>query len=145
MLWKTRLFLVLVIVSQPLGNLFLTIGMKHRVLGSPWDYLAAIFSPNVALGIMLLIVWLLSRMALLSWADLSYVLPLTAIGYIITAVIGSVVLKEQISLARWSGTVLIVAGTALVGLTEPRTALDEVAEPESAEAASSIRSSRNKP
>jgi drug/metabolite transporter (DMT)-like permease len=119
--WKTRVFLALVIVSQPLGNLFLTLGMKHRVLGSPWDYLAAIFSPHVALGIVLLIVWLLSRMALLSWADLSYVLPLTAIGYIITAIIGNVVLKEQISMSRWSGTLLIVAGTALVGLTKPST------------------------
>jgi uncharacterized membrane protein len=119
--WKTRIFLALVIVSQPLGNLFLTLGMKHRVLGSPWDYILAIFSPRVALGIVLLIVWLLSRMALLSWADLSYILPLTAVGYIITAVIGSVVLKEQISMARWSGTLLIVAGTALVGLTESRT------------------------
>jgi drug/metabolite transporter (DMT)-like permease len=127
LLWKTRLFLALVIVSQPLGNLFLTLGMKHRILGSPWDYLAAIFTPNVALGIVLLIIWLLSRMALLSWADLSYVLPLTAIGYIITAIIGRVVLNEQISLARWSGTLLIVAGTALVGLTESRTSPEELA------------------
>jgi drug/metabolite transporter (DMT)-like permease len=124
LLWKTRLFLALVIVSQPLGNLFLTLGMKHRVLGSPRDYLTAIFTPYVGLGIVLLIVWLLSRMALLSWADLSYVLPLTAIGYIITAIIGSVVLKERISLARWSGTLLIVAGTALVGLTESRTSTE---------------------
>src|SRR5580692_12789269 len=121
--WKTRLFLTLVIISQPLGNLSLTVGMKHRVLQSPWDYLSAMFSPYVAVGIALLIVWLLSRMALLSWADLSYVLPLTAIGYIITAVIGSVVLKEQISMSRWSGTLLIVAGTALVGMTESRTSL----------------------
>jgi drug/metabolite transporter (DMT)-like permease len=119
--WKTRFFLALVIVSQPLGNLFLTLGMKHRELGSPWDYLTAMFTPQVALGIVLLIVWLLSRMALLSWADLSYVLPLTAVGYIITAVIGRVVLNEQISLARWSGTLLIVAGTALVGMTDART------------------------
>jgi len=122
--WKTRVFLALVIVSQPLGNLFLTIGMKGRVLGSPWDYVASIFTPHVALGIVLLIVWLLSRMALLSWADLSYVLPLTAIGYIITAVIGRVVLNEQISLARWSGTLLIVAGTALVGMTDSRTSTE---------------------
>src|ERR1700691_1567877 len=118
LLWKTRIFLALVIVSQPLGNLFLSMGMKHRALGSPWDYLAAIFSPHVAVGIVLLIVWLLSRMALLSWADLSYILPLTAIGYIITAILGRAVLKERISAARWSGTLLIVAGTALVGLTD---------------------------
>ena len=79
----------------------------------------------MAVGIALLIVWLLSRMALLSWADLSYVLPLTAIGYIITAVMGRVVLNEQISASRWSGTVLIVAGTALVGMTDSRTSLEE--------------------
>lgn len=123
--WKTRLFLALVIVCQPLGNLSLTVGMKHRPLDSPLDYLAAIFTPYVAVGIALLIVWLLSRMALLSWADLSYVLPLTAIGYIITAVVGRVVLNEQISASRWSGTVLIVAGTALVGMTDSRTSLEE--------------------
>ena len=123
--WKTRLFLALVIVCQPLGNLSLTIGMKHRPLDSPLDYLAAIFTPYVAVGIAQLIVWLLSRMALLSWADLSYVLPLTAIGYIITAIVGRIVLNEQISASRWSGTVLIVAGTALVGMTDSRTSLEE--------------------
>ena len=119
--WKTRFFLALVILSQPLGNLNLTLGMKHRALDAPLDYIAAIFSPQVALGIVLLIVWLLSRMALLSWADLSYVLPITSVGYIITTVIAHFVLKEQISLTRWSGTLLIVTGTALVGMTNART------------------------
>lgn len=125
--WKTRFFLALVIVSQPLGNLSLTLGMKHRALDSPLDYLFAIFSPHVALGIVLLIVWLLSRMMLLSWADLSYVLPITSVGYIITTVIARFVLNEQISLTRWSGTILIVAGTALVGMTNANTRREEVA------------------
>ena len=116
LLWKTRFFLALVIVSQPLGNLFLTMGMKHRVLGSPWDYLTAIFTPYVALGIVLLIVWLLSRMALLSWADLSYVLPVTSLGYAASAVIGHFFLNEHITPHRWAGTLLIVAGTILVGM-----------------------------
>ena len=102
--WKTRIFLVLVILSQPLGNLALTLGIKHRDLNSPLSYLEAIFSPYVAVGIVLLIVWLLSRLALLSWADLSYVLPITAVGYIATAVIGRFILHEQISWMRWSGT-----------------------------------------
>jgi len=119
--WKTRFFLALVITSQPLGNLSLTLGMKHRMLNSPLDYLAAIFSPYVALGIVLLIVWLLSRMTLLSWADLSYVLPITSLGYIITTVVARFVLHEQISLTRWSGTLLIVTGTALVGMTNANT------------------------
>ena len=96
--WKTRLFLTLVYRQSTARKSLLTLGMKHRGLDSPWDYLAAIFTPYVALGIALLIVWLLSRMALLSWADLSYVLPLTAARLHHHAAIGRFVLNEQISL-----------------------------------------------
>jgi len=38
-------------------------------------YVAAMLNPYVALGMTLLIVWLLTRMALTEWADLSFVLP----------------------------------------------------------------------
>jgi len=119
--WKTCFFLMLVILTQPIGNLALTVGMRHRTLASPWDYLLAIFSPYVALGIAFLVIWLLSRMALLSWADMSYVLPITAIGYIANALLGRFVLQEQISPTRWIGTLLIAAGTLLVSLTPART------------------------
>lgn len=121
LLWKTRFFLILVILTQPIGNLALTVGMKHRTLTSPLDYVLAIFSPYVALGIVFLVVWLLSRMALLSWADMSYVLPITAIGYIANALLGRFVLQEQVSTTRWMGTVLIAVGTLLVSLTPART------------------------
>ena len=78
-------------------------------------------NPWVALGILLLICWLLSRMTLLSWADLSFVLPVTSLGYVLTAGMGQFFLGEHISWQRWMGTLLIVAGTALVGSTAPRT------------------------
>ena len=67
-------------------------------------------------GITLLILWLLSRIALLSWADLSYVLPGTSFGYVASALIGRFFLNEHITPHRWSGTLLIVAGTVLVGM-----------------------------
>ena len=63
---------------------------------------------------LLLIVWQLSRMALLSWADLSYVLPVTSVGYVLVALIGKVLLHEAITGRRWAGIVLIMAGVALV-------------------------------
>ena len=50
---------------------------------SPLPYIAALFNPWVALGVSLLIVWMLSQMTLLSWADLSYVLPVTSVGYVL--------------------------------------------------------------
>jgi len=74
-----------------------------------------LFRPWVALGVSLLIVWLLSRMTLLSWADLSYVLPVTSLGYVLVAFVGRWLLDERISATRWAGILLIVAGVALVG------------------------------
>jgi drug/metabolite transporter (DMT)-like permease len=125
---KTRIFAVAVILSNAFGNLFLTWGLRHReeqLALSPLDYVRAIFDPWVALGIALLVLWMLTRMALLSWADLSYVLPVTALGYVVSALLGRFVLGEQISPARWSGTVFIFAGVALVGRTTPKATLED--------------------
>jgi drug/metabolite transporter (DMT)-like permease len=119
--WKTRLFAIIVILSNALGNFALDRGMRHRVTHTPFDYVAAIFSPWVMLGISLLILWALSRMALLSWADLSYVLPVTSLGYVANTLIGRFLLNEQIAPSRWAGTLLIVAGTMLVGIGSPHT------------------------
>ncbi len=121
---KTRLLTLFVVATNVLGNVSMSWGMKHQnaQLGlSPLAYIRLIFSPWVLLGTMLLILWLLSRMTLLGWADLSYVLPVTAIGYVLTAVLGKYFLGEEISYQGWAGTGLIVAGIVLVGLTQPNT------------------------
>lgn len=119
--FKTKIFAVIVIVSNALGNFALAYGMRGRRMHGALDYLSAIFTPWVSIGIVLLILWLLSRMALLSWADLSYVLPVTSLGYVANALVGRFFLNEQISPDRWVGTLLIVGGTMLVGRGSPRT------------------------
>ncbi|HTA68663.1 MAG TPA: hypothetical protein VK776_10320 [Bryobacteraceae bacterium] len=121
---KTKLLTLFVVATNVLGNVSMSWGMKHQnaELGlSPLAYIRLIFSPWVLLGTMLLILWLLSRMTLLGWADLSYVLPVTAIGYVLTAILGKYFLGEEISYQGWAGTGLIVAGIILVGLTRPNT------------------------
>jgi uncharacterized membrane protein len=122
--WKTRAFAAIVILSNALGNLSLTWGLRYgagELTASPLTFLRAIFSPWVSLGICLLIAWLISRMFLLSWADLSYVLPVTAFGYVLTALLSRMFLGEQVTAARWAGTLLIMAGVILVGLGNPHT------------------------
>lgn len=114
--WKTRVFAIIVILSNAFGNFFLDRGMRGRITTTPFQYVAAILTPWVMLGISLLILWLLSRMALLSWADLSYVLPVTSLGYVASALLGRFLLHEVVSPQRWAGTLLIVAGTILVGM-----------------------------
>lgn len=98
--------------------------MKHltdTVLFDPLSYLKAMFEPHVTLGIVLLILWLLTRMALLSWADLSFVLPLTGLGYILAAIFGNWFLNEKVTPIHWLGTILVFAGTGLVGATTQKT------------------------
>ena len=111
---KTWICAVIVILSNVFGNFFMKRGMPAE-LANPIEYITVLFRPLVALGVALLIVWTLSRMALLSWADLSYVLPVTSIGYVLVAVLGRVFLDERISVHRWAGIALIVGGVALVG------------------------------
>src|ERR1041385_5311148 len=121
---KTRIFTLLVVLSNVLGNFSLTWGMRQvvkLVSLSPLPYIAALFNPWVALGVSLLILWLLSQMTLLSWADLSYVLPVTSVGYVLVALVGRFFLHEQITVGRWIGIALIMTGVTLVGRTEPRT------------------------
>jgi uncharacterized membrane protein len=125
---KTRALTLVVILSNALGNFSLNWGMKHSAAQfsfNPLSILRLIFSPWVALGIALLIVWMLSRMALLSWADLSYVLPVTALGYILSALIGRYFFYEVVTPLRWAGIGLIVLGIVLVGSTQHATTLGE--------------------
>ncbi len=120
---KTRLFSAIVITTNVLGNFALSWGMKHgaELDGSPLSFVLVVFNPWVLVGITLLAGWVLSRMALLSWADLSYVIPVTSVGFVLNAIMGAVFLDETISLMRWMGTLCIVGGTVLVGLTAPKT------------------------
>jgi drug/metabolite transporter (DMT)-like permease len=124
---KTRLFIGIVLVANISGNSALAYGM-HRlgdVGNSPLAMIGALFHPWVALGVALLILWTFTSMALLSWADLSYVIPVTAIGYVLTALSGRFFLHEAIPLGHWLGILLITAGVMLVGATRPATTSPE--------------------
>jgi drug/metabolite transporter (DMT)-like permease len=121
---RTLLYLALFIFLRPLGNLSLAWGTKHFPQALSWNpatYLLAMLHPFVALGIVMLILALLTRMALLSLADLSYVLPVTSIGYVLAALFGKVFLHETVTAQQWLGTVLIFLGTGVVGSTSQNT------------------------
>jgi uncharacterized membrane protein len=119
---KTKLLSITVIATNVLGNFALSMGMKEvgtTVSFSVLPYLRALLDPWVIAGVCLLLLWLLSNLSLLSWADLSYVLPVTSIAYVIAAILGRVFMGDEISWFRWLGIVLIVIGATIVGLTTP--------------------------
>jgi uncharacterized membrane protein len=122
---KTFSVLLLFIALKAVGNLALAWGMKHlteSASANPLFYVRAMLNPCVLGGVAALIVALLVRMVLLSLSDLSFVLPVTAVGYIIAAFLGKTVLHEDVSSTRWLGTLLIFIGAALTSSTVQTTA-----------------------
>jgi len=114
-----RKYLVLagVALLGPIGDSLLSRGMRQSGGISPHHVHTIIFSvlnPWVAAGIVLLLGFFASYMTALSWADLTYVLPATSIGYVVLALIARFLLHEQISLSRWLGILLISLGVGFV-------------------------------
>ena len=119
-----HLLAIAAVLFNVAGNYCLSVGMKETgklVSVSPLDYLRVLINPWVAIGVGLLFGWLISQLSLLSWADLSWVLPITSLGYALPAVLGAVLLHERVQPSRWAGISLIVAGVGVVSRTIPRT------------------------
>jgi len=74
----------------------------------------AVLNPWVAVGILLLLAFFASYMSALSWADLTYVLPATSLGYVLLALVAKFALHEQVSPLRWLGIALISGGVGFV-------------------------------
>lgn len=99
------------------GDSMLSHGMKqagnislHHLQG----VILAILNPWVAVGILLLLAFFGSYMNALSWADLTYVLPATSLGYVLLALVAKFALHEQVSPVRWMGIALISGGVGFV-------------------------------
>ena|SRR6266496_805243 len=124
---KTRELILAVIVSNVIGNVALSRGMHdigQMLSFSPLPYLRAVLNPWVGTGVIVLAIWMFLDLALLSRADLSYVQPVTSVGYILIAVVGHFALGERISWERWLGICVIAAGVLIVGETPTRTTPD---------------------
>jgi drug/metabolite transporter (DMT)-like permease len=121
---KTAITLAVVIVANAAGNVVLGHGMRQ--VGPVASYspialigacLRAMSNPWVIAGVVLLLLFFAAHTLVLSWADLSYVLLVTSIGYPLVALLSWWFLGEAVTAQRWAGTILITAGVMLVGAT----------------------------
>ena len=102
-----------------LGHVVLAKGMKlvgvataagtplARVLGNPW----------VLLGVALQAAFFFLYMVLLSREDVSKILPLTTLSYLVVGFLAQFMLAEPVTPLRWTGIGFIVFGVLLVGRT----------------------------
>ena len=123
--------LVLVMLTASVGDSLLSRGMSEvgpvdlHHLERLWQ---ALFNGYVVLGIVLLIGFFASYMTALSWADLTFVMPATAFGYVVVALLSHFWLGEHLSGTRWAGIGLIVCAVGFVANGKPRTEDDTQSE-----------------
>jgi drug/metabolite transporter (DMT)-like permease len=82
-------------------------GMVSRTLTNPW----------ILLGVTLQAAFFFMYLTLLSRAEVSKILPMTAFDYIVVALLAQLVLAEPVTPARWTGIALIVLGVCMVSRT----------------------------
>ena len=123
----TKIFVILIfaLCVEAVGVVFLSKGLKQigevqsisaREIGRIIVKGAA--TPSVLLGVALEAVFFGVLLYLLSQRDVSLIWPLTALGFLITALAAKLILKEEVSAVRWAGILLIVIGASLVSYSE---------------------------
>ena len=122
---KILIVLLIALVVEAVGVVFLSKGIKQ--IGSV-DTISfseivrlvrqGVANGNILLGVALEAAFFASLLYLLSQRDVTLIWPLTALGFVITALAAKVVLHEQVSPLRWAGVMLIVAGAMLVTWSE---------------------------
>ena len=136
MTFRKYLVLAGVTLCASIGDSLLSRGMKQVggiSLNHLSDVILAVLHPSVALGILLLLGFFASYMTALSWADLTYVLPATSLGYVLLTLIAKFYLHESVTTARWIGVLLISAGVGFVTQGPALTSQPAKAQPSQAE------------
>jgi len=121
---KTLVFLVLMVTFGPLGDVLLSRGMKRIGAvssfspGTLFFTFSRVFSSlAIWLGIGSLFLFFISYLLVLSWADYSYIQPVSALGYGVVALLGYFFLHDAVTMWRWLGVLTICVGVFLVGQT----------------------------
>jgi uncharacterized membrane protein len=122
--WRTYALLVPIVLFSSTGNVLLGKGMKQIGDVRAWSLaaLGVLFVKTftnvwVWLGIGSLLLFLVSFMVVLSWADYSFVMPVSAASYAVATLMSHWALRELVTPQRWLGVVLICLGVALVTRT----------------------------
>lgn len=121
MMPRTALFIAIVVIAGQLGDISLSLAMK--TIGEVKDFsplsLLRVFGRAFRIkwmwiGISLMTVAFFSLLALLSWANVSLVVPATAASYLVGTLGAKIFLGEQVNKERWLGVIIVCIGVALV-------------------------------
>lgn len=120
---RTMAFLAMIVFGGTGGELCLARAMKHigEVKNFAPRHLLRVIRRAFRVGWMwlglgLMTVAFFSLLAILSWENVSFVVPATALNYAAGALGARFLLGERVSAKRWGGVLLVCFGVALVWL-----------------------------
>jgi len=122
---KVLIVLLIALVLEAVGVVLLSRGLKQ--IGEVEQFTAAevgriirrgVVNPSLLLGVGLETIFFGTLLYLLSQRDVSLIWPLTALGFVLTAIAAKFILHEEIHWTRWIGVALIVIGAAFVSYSE---------------------------
>jgi drug/metabolite transporter (DMT)-like permease len=118
---RTAVVLAITVLANTGGEIAVTRAMKDfgEVKNFHPAALLSLFGQVSRSGWMWLAIGLLtlgffSLLTVLSWADVSFVIPATALSYVVGGLGAKFLLGERLAPARWAGIVLVSLGVALV-------------------------------
>jgi drug/metabolite transporter (DMT)-like permease len=79
---------------------------------------AGISNPQILMGVLFEALFFLSLLILMAKSDISFLWPLTGLSFVFATLAAIWFLHEQVSLVRWAGVILIMAGAALISYSE---------------------------
>ena len=118
---RSAMFVLIVVVTGTGGEIAVSHAMKQ--IGETRTFtpfalfcvLVRAFKARVMwVGVGLRAASFFSFLALLSWENVSLVVPATALSYVTGTLGAKFLLREQISRVRWAGAALVCLGVALV-------------------------------
>lgn len=122
---KILAILIAGLVCEAIGVVFLSKGLKQigevkQVNASEiWRIVkAGGTNPSILLGVALEAAFFVALLVLLSRSDVSFIWPLTAMGFVLTTLTAKFLLQEEIPPMRWLGVLLIMLGAGLITWTE---------------------------
>jgi len=117
------LFIAIVVLAGAAGDVAVTHAMKKigaidifRPAGAVRALGRAFRIGWMWIGIGLMAIGFFSLLALLSWADVSVVVPATALSYVAGVFGAKFLLHEQVAPVRWAGVLLVTVGVALLSI-----------------------------
>src|SRR5579872_1694411 len=123
----TKLLIILIIglLFEAVGVVYLNKGLKQigevqkisvpevaRVIGR------GATNGNILLGVLFEAIFFGTLLVLMSQGTVSFIWPLTSLGFVLTTIAAKFILHEEVSWLRWCGVLLIMLGAGVITYTE---------------------------